>query len=100
MLKIVPAGVRVKPVRFPRLLRRRPEPVVLTSNPKCIRARTARGLIRRAAYVAVYVTIGKGGAADLLDVAKAQALRLLKNREECWLSELFGTVVIGRPEPI
>jgi hypothetical protein len=97
MLRIVPAPSAVKSSRFPRLLR---QPLILTDKPVVVAARTARGLIRRAAYVAVYVTIGKGGAADLLDVAKAQALRLLKNREECWLSELFGTVVIGRPEPI
>jgi hypothetical protein len=54
---------------------------------------------RRRVGLAVYVTTGEHGAADLLDTSKRRVLRLLRRREQAWLSEVFGTVVIGRPEP-
>jgi hypothetical protein len=75
---------------------RRPE---LSDRPQLVSARTARGLVRRARYVACYVTMSAHGAADLLDVSKACVLRLLRRHEKAWVSVLFGTVVIGRPEP-
>jgi hypothetical protein len=50
--------------------------------------------------VAVHVTTGAGGAADLLDTSKARVLRMIRRRDQVWLSEVFGTVVVGRPEPV
>src|SRR5271170_378582 len=75
-------------------------PVTLTDTPQVVKARRARGLVRRAAYVGVYVTTGPNGAADILDTSKARVLKMLARRNHAWVSEIFGTVVIGRPEPI
>jgi hypothetical protein len=77
-----------------------PVKVTLSDSPRLVSARSARGLVRRAKYAAVYVTMSAHGAADLLDVSKASALRLLRRHETAWVSVLFGTVCIGRPEPI
>jgi hypothetical protein len=65
-----------------------------------MKARRVRGLIRRAKYVAVYVTTGPNGAADLLDTSKAKALHMLRGRDHCWCCEVFGSLILGRPEPI
>ena len=74
--------------------------VVLTDRPQVVSARRARGMVRRATYVAVYVTTSPGGAADILDTSKARVLKMLARRDHAWVSEIFGTVIIGRPEPI
>ena len=93
----------VKPIpaatATPRPRRVKPS-VTLTDIPQCISARTAGGIIRRAAFVAVFVTVSEHGAADILDTSKRRVLRMIRRRERVWISEAFGTVIIGRPEPI
>ena len=71
--------------------------VTLTDRPQVVSARRARGMVRRAAYVAVYVTTSSGGAADILDTSKARVLKMLARRDHAWVSDIFGTVIIGRP---
>jgi hypothetical protein len=80
-----------------KVARRRP---ALPSEPSVVSARRVRACIRRAKYVAVYVTVGPHGAANILDTTKAAVLRMLKHRSACWACEVFGTVILGRPEPI
>lgn len=75
-------------------------PVVLTDLPQLVSARAAARFIRSAEYVAVYVTTGAHGGADLLDTSKARVLKMIRRREQVWLSEVFGTIVVGRPEPV
>jgi hypothetical protein len=86
---------RIKATRKPR-----PSKDPISSTPTVISGRRARGLIRKAKYVAVFVATGRHGACDLVDVPKARMLRVLKGRDEVWASELFGTLVIGQPTPI
>jgi hypothetical protein len=75
-------------------------PVVLSDTPQIMPARRARRLVRRAAYVAVYVTLTEHGTADLMDCSKASVLCMLARVDRCWLSEVFGSIFIGRPEPL
>jgi hypothetical protein len=95
MLQISPPCHTVKATRKPRS---KPEPI--SSTPTVISGRRARGLVRKAKYVAVFVCTGRHGACDLVDVPKSRVLRVLKGRDECWVSELFGTIVVGMPSPI
>jgi hypothetical protein len=62
-------------------------------------ARYAARLVRAAKYVAAYVTTSPHGAADLMDASKRQILRFLARHETAWVCEVFGTIIIGRPEP-
>jgi hypothetical protein len=95
MLQISEPCHTCKPARKPR---RTPDPI--SSTPTVISGRRARGLVRKAKYVAVYVATGRHGTCDLVDVPKSRVLRVLKGRDECWVSELFGTIVVGLPTPI
>jgi hypothetical protein len=74
--------------------------VVLTDTPQFIPRRRARAIVRKAAYVAIYVTMGEYGASDLMDVSKRRVLRMLRRYEKVWVSELFGRIIIGRPCPV
>jgi hypothetical protein len=70
----------------------KPSRIELTDTPQPVP-------IRKAQYVAVYVTLSEHGTSNLQDIPKRRALRLIAPAEFVLLSELFGTVVIGRPEP-
>jgi hypothetical protein len=75
-------------------------PVVLTDLPQLVPVRVAARFIRAAECVAVLVTTGAHGGADLRDTSKARVLKMIRRRDQVWLSEVFGTVVMGRPEPV
>jgi hypothetical protein len=75
--------------------------VALTDIPQLVPVRRARALVRQAAYVAVYVTLTEHGTCGLLDTSKARVLRMLSCVDRgVWVSEFFGTLAIGRPEPL
>jgi hypothetical protein len=74
--------------------------IALTDIPQVMSARRAAGFIRRARYVGLIVTTGPGGAWEIFDAPKRRVLRMVRRRERVWISEVFGTVIIGRPEPI
>jgi hypothetical protein len=76
----------------------KPSRVELTDTPQPVPIRQARGLIRKAKFVAVYVTLTEHGTSDLVDIPKRRALRLIRHASNVLMSVLFGTVVIGRPE--
>jgi hypothetical protein len=75
--------------------------VSLTSEPQFVSARTVSGMLRRAGtFGACYCTTSRYGAADVIDVSKRRLLKALRRRDGVWASELFGTIVLGRPEPL
>jgi hypothetical protein len=77
-----------------------PSNITLTDIPQVVPARHAAGFIRRARYVGLIVTTGPGGAWEIFDAPKRRVLRMVRRRDRVWISEVFGTVIIGRPEPV